>query len=310
MNSSDNLAALIYLKNKLHKWKNVAIILIVISTFLFLRLVATGGLSDGVAQGGGDYIAEVKIQGVIVEDEFRTEVLKEIFEEDSIKAVVININSPGGGIVASEVLFEELRKLSVKKPIVAIMSSVAASGGYMAAIASDHIIARNGTLTGSIGVLMQTTEFTDLAKKVGVKFNNYKSSPLKGAPSPYEKSTPMVDYVVNKSIKDSYEFFADLVKERRKGKLAKNTNSILDGRVFNGRQALAAGLIDEIGGKDQALAYLKKAHNIDVKKLPLRRVVVKRQEKKIYNKFLGMIPFFNKAKSLEENQGIMAIMSM
>lgn len=310
MSSSDNLAGLLYLKNKLHKWKNVAILFVIISVFLFLRLAASGGLSDGIAEGGGDYIAEVRIEGVIFEDEYRSQILKEIFEEDSIKAVVVNIDSPGGGIVGSEILFEELRKISTKKPIVTVMSSVAASGGYMAAIASDYIIARNGTMTGSIGVLMQTSEFTDLAQKVGVKFNNYKSSPLKGAPSPFEKSTPMVDYVVNKSIQDSYEFFADLVKQRREGKLSENTQSVLDGRVFNGRQALAVGLIDEIGGKDQALAYLKKQHNIDYKKLPLRRVIITKEEKKIYDKFLGSIPFFNKAKSLEENQGIMAIMSL
>ncbi len=308
MNASDNLAALIYLKNKVHKWKNVAIIFAAISFLLFLRFISGGSLSDSLPEGS--YIADIKIEGVIFEDEYRSKILEEVAKEDSVKALIVNIDSPGGGIVGSEILFEDLKKIADKKPIVVVMGSVAASGGYMAAVASDYIIARNGTLTGSIGVLMQSAEFTDLANKVGVKFNNYKSSPLKGSPSPFEKSNPMVDRVINESIQDSYQFFADLVRERRGKKLVSDTRAVLDGRVFTGRQALKVGLIDEIGGKEQALSYLLKVHKIDSKNAPLKQIPIAKQEVKFLDKFIGMLPFFHGANSLNNENKIMAIMPL
>lgn len=307
MNSSDNLAALIYLKNKVHKWKNLSVLCIFVVIILFLRILAGDNLSDGVPEGS-NYIADIKIDGVIFENEFRSEVLEKIALEKAAKAVIVNIDSPGGGIVGSEILFEDLRKIAEKKPIVVVMGSVAASGGYMAAIAADYIIAHNGTLTGSVGVLMESPEFTELARKVGVKFNSYKSSPLKGSPSPFEKSNSLVDSVVQESINDSYIFFADLVRKRRGEKLVKDTRFILDGRVFTGRQALKVGLIDEIGGEEQALDYLEKVHKIDIKNLPIKEVEIVQEEKGLFDKFKNMLPFFDKIDTLTQKRQIMAIM--
>ncbi|NBV06035.1 MAG: signal peptide peptidase SppA [Proteobacteria bacterium] len=309
MNISDNIAALIYLKNKVHKWKNIAILLAAISLLFGSRLIFGNGLLSDVSNVE-DYIATIKIDGVIMQDDYRSEVLQKIAEEKSVKAVIIDIDSPGGGIVGSEILFEELRNIAAHKPIVVTMGSVAASGGYMAAIASDHIIARNGTLTGSVGVLMESPDVTDLASKVGVKFHNYKSSPLKGSPSPFEKSSLEVDRVINDSIQDSYKFFADLVRERRGKKLIKETKSVLDGRVFTGRQALKVGLVDEIGGKEQALHYLEKDRKIDIKKLSLKPIEIEKHETKFFDKFLGILPFFNGAKSLNSGHEIMAVMPL
>ena len=302
---SDNLAALIYLKSKVHKWKNIALLLGIFSLLLVLRFVSGGTLSNDVVES--DAIVNIKIDGVIFEDDFRSKVLKEIAEEKSVKAVIVNIDSPGGGIVGSEILFDDLRKIAAQKPIVVLMGSVAASGGYMAAVASDHIIAHNGTLTGSIGVLMESQEVTELANKIGIKFKTYKSSPLKGSPSPFEKSNAMVDGVIQESIADSYAYFSDLVRERRGEKLNKKLgNAILDGRVFTGRQALQAGLIDEIGGKDQALAYLS-ANKIDVKKLPIKDVEITENKEKFFDKFLSLVSFFNGSKTAGSTHQIMAI---
>ncbi len=307
MNISDNLAALIHLKSKVHKWKNIAILFAVIALLFGIRLVFGNGLSGDVSNVE-NYIATIKIDGVITQDDYRSEVLEKIAKEKSIKAVIVNIDSPGGGIVGSEILFEELRNIAAHKPIVVMMGSVAASGGYMAALASDYIIARNGTLTGSIGVIMESPDVTELANKVGVKFHNYKSSSLKGSPSPFEKSNAEVDAVMNASIQDSYKFFADLVRERRGDKLVKNTKHVLDGRVFTGRQAFEAGLIDEIGGKEQAIFYLEKSHKIDVKNLPLKQVEIEKHESKFLDKFLGILPFFNGANALNSGHKILAIM--
>ncbi len=305
MNHSDNLAALIYLKDKVHKWKNVALLLATFSVLLGIRFIFGGGLSDSFVEG--DYIANIKIEGVIFEDDFRSDVLKKITEEKSIKAVIINIDSPGGGIVGSEILFNDLRAIVAAKPTVVLMGSLAASGGYMASVASDYIIAHNGTLTGSIGVLMESPEVTELANKIGIKFNTYKSSPLKGSPSPFEKGNPVVDRVIKESINDSYQFFADLVRERRGEKINKKLDAIIfDGRVFTGRQALQAGLIDEIGGKEEALSYLS-GKKIDIKKLPVKEVKITKQEDKFFDKFFSILPFFNGTKSANSGQQIMAI---
>jgi protease-4 len=221
-----------------------------------------------------------------LDDDYRTEMLEKIAAQKNIKAVIVNINSPGGGIVGSEVLYNNLRAIAKNKPIVVVMGSLAASGGYMAAIAADHIIAHNGTLTGSVGVIMQTSEVTELANKLGVKFLTYKSSPLKGSPSPFEKSNFQVDKVINESIKDSYQFFADLVKERRGAKL-KNIESTLDGRIFTGRQALEKGLIDEIGGKAEALTYLNTAHKIDLEKFPVKNIELSKPENSLIGQLIG-----------------------
>jgi protease-4 len=305
--TQDNIAALVYLKNKVHKWKNVSILLGIFSLLLAIKMIYGGaGLSDDLVET--DYIADIKIDGLIFEDDYRSEVLKKVSELDAIKAVIVNIDSPGGGIVGSEILFDDLRKIAAKKPMVVVMDSAAASGGYMIAIASDYIIAHNGTLTGSIGVLMESPEVTTLAEKVGVKFNTYKSSPLKGSPSPFEKSNPLVDKVIKDSIADSYKFFVELVQQRRGKKINKKfENEVFDGRVFTGRQAVKVGLIDEVGGKDQALIYLS-SQKVDVKNLSVKNVDITKKEEKIIDRFLGILPFFKGIENVKYSNQIMAVM--
>lgn len=308
---SNNIAVLTHLKDKVHKWKNIALLGGVISFLLLLKMLAGSGNIGGSIDGAGDYIANIKINNVILEDDYRSEILAEVLKEDSIKAVIVDIDSPGGGIVGSEVLFSELQKIAAKKPLVVVMGSVAASGGYMAAIAADHIIAHNGTLTGSIGVLMQSAEITDLASKIGVKLHTYKSSPLKASPSPFEKANPAADRAINESIKDSAEFFFELVRERRGDKLNKNEIAkIFDGRVFTGRQALQVGLVDEIGGRQQALDYLLQVHKIDAKSLKVREVSTTKLQESFFEKLVGFLPFAHSAQALDSKHGIMAIISL
>ncbi len=303
MISSTNISTLIYLKGKIHKWRNIAFLLGIFTAILAIKLIVSGSLVGGIA---GDYIASIKIDGVIFEDDFRSTVLKEIAEENSVKAVIVNIDSPGGGIVGSEILFNDLRFIATKKPLVVLMGSVAASGGYMAAVAADYIIAHNGTLTGSIGVIMESPEVTDLASKLGVKFNTYKSSPLKGSPSPFEKTNPLVNQVIGESISDSYQFFTELVRERRGKRISKKFN-VFDGRIFTGRQALRAGLIDEVGGKNEALQYLSK-NKVDVEKFPVKEIDIVKHDKELLEKFFGFLPFFNGIKNANSSHQIMAIM--
>lgn len=306
MESPNNIAALIYLKDKVHKWKNIALLLAIFAVLVLIKSMFGDGLNDGMIDENA--IASIKIDSVIFEDEHRSKVLKELAEKDSIKAVIININSPGGGIVGSEILYNDLRAIAAKKPTVVLMGSVAASGGYMAAIASDYIVAHNGTLTGSIGVLMEAPNVSALAQKIGVDVHTYKSAELKGAPNPFDKSNPNVDRVIQESINDSYQFFTGLVKERRGEKLNKKMlNIAFDGRAFTGRQAAQIGLIDKVGSKEDVIKYLESV-KIDVKNLPIHDVEITEKDEKFLDKFLNILPFYNRVKNASRGEEIMAIM--
>ena len=251
----------------------------------------------------------MRIENVITEDDHRSKILKEIANDSSILAVIVRLNSPGGTIVGSEILFKDLMQIKTKKPLVILMDSVSASGAFMASLASDYVVAHNGTITGSIGVLMESPDVSILANKVGVKFNSYKSSPLKGSPSMFEKSTPIVDRVINESIKDSYQFFVELVKERRGEKLnPKFYDIIFDGRVFTGRQALKLGLIDKVGGIEDVEKYLF-LNKIDVNKIPIQEVEIVEKDNKIIDKFLNILPFYQDLKGRNNQSKIMAIMN-
>ena len=169
------------LKRRLAFWRTVAVI-----TFLGVLLMASNQLWEPVL---GPHIARINVSGVIVNDRERDEILKEIAENSRIKALLVRIDSPGGTVVGGEVLYAALRRIAEKKPVVAILDTIAASGGYMVAIAADHIVAREGTITGSIGVVFQTAEITTLLKKLGIETTAIKSAPLKASPSPLEKIT-------------------------------------------------------------------------------------------------------------------------
>lgn len=301
--SKNNIAAIIYLRNKLHKWKNIAILSLIFSILLTFKFIFAG---PDLSASEDEFIAEVNIEGVIFQNKYRSKVLEEIAKDEKIKAVIININSPGGGIVGSEVLYENLKDISLHKPIVVVMGSVAASGGYMAAMSSKHIIARNGTLTGSIGVVMESPDVTELATKIGVKVNSYKSSPLKASPSIFEKPTQKVNNVIQSSIDDSYGFFVDLVLESRAKKISKEYREIaFDGRVFTGRQALRIGLIDQIGGKKEALDYLQK-QKID-KNLDLKEVKIFKDERNFFEKLFSQVTFFDNFNTISRSPQIMTI---
>ncbi len=303
---SNNIAILSYLKDKVHKWKNISVLLAIISFLLLVKVLIGGSFSQKIE--AGNYIAEIEIEGTIFHDDYRDKALKKLSEDSSVKAVIVKINSPGGGIVASESIYMHLRKIVAKKPVVVVMQSVAASGGYMAAIASDHIIAHNGTLTGSIGVLMQSANIIGLGEKLGINFETYKSAPLKATPSPFERSSDYVKQVVQSSVEDSAQFFFEIVKERRSGKIKKsNYSKLFDGRVFTGRQALKVGLIDEIGDLDSALNHLKEKHKIDTDSVSVRKVKLIKPSNKLLQNLNAFLPFSAIENKFKSGQ-IMAIM--
>ncbi len=245
------------LKKQLINWRLLALV----ALFLLVASLFTGKEMRKFAAIDGEYIARVFIDGEIFDDFERLENLKKIAESKHIKAVIMHVNSPGGTAVGGEGLYNAVLNISKNKPVVTVMGDLAASAAYMTAIASDHLIAHQSTLTGSIGVIAMTYEFTDLADKLGVKFHNLKSAPLKGGPLPTEKMTPEMERAMNETISDTYHMFLEMVAERRKID-PNQLLAIADGRVYTGRQAIKLGLIDEIGDEATALKWLHEQKGI------------------------------------------------
>ena len=175
------------LKRSLNLWRVLAI-------FALAGLVMfVAGKFDGFS--GRDHIAVLKVSNIIVADPERSKALLRVSQDKSVKALIVHINSPGGTVVGGESLYVHLRRVSEKKPVVAVMSDLATSAGYMTAIAADHIIARRSSVTGSIGVIMQTMDFTELLGKIGIKPESIKSAPLKAQPNPQALKHGLIDAI-------------------------------------------------------------------------------------------------------------------
>lgn len=230
-----------------------------------IALVAV--LAGRFVTSGKAYVARIAVNGFIAEAFDRESAIRKLADDDNAKALIIRINSPGGTTTGSEDLFQAIRHVAAKdKPVVAVIGTLGASGGYIVALAADHIIARETSLTGSIGVLFQTAEFTGLLEKIGVKAEAIKSSPLKGSPSPVEVLNDDVRAAIDELLRDSFIWFSGLVRERR-GLSEDETKIVTDGRVFTGRQALKLKLVDELGGESAARNWLEKERGI-AKALP------------------------------------------
>ena len=251
------------MRRKLTFWR-VASALIAIAAVVAIGVYAT---PSGRKLAVTNAIERVNIQGLIRSDQDRVEALERL-AKSSAPAVIVHINSPGGTTAGSEQLYEALMRLKAKKPMVVVVEGLCASGGYIAALASDHIVAQQTALVGSIGVLFQFPNFTDLLKTVGVKVEEIKSSPLKAAPNGYEPTSEAARAAIDALVKDSYAWFRGLVQTRR-GMSDEQLEKVADGRVFTGRQAVGLKLIDQLGDEKAAIAWLvaekKVAPNLPVR---------------------------------------------
>jgi protease-4 len=252
------------MRRKLTFWR-VAAVLVAIAAIVTVGVLATPGGRQALAVSGS--IARVNIEGLIRSDQDRVEALGRL-EKSAAAAVILHINSPGGTTAGSEQLYDALVRLKAKKPLVVVVDGLAASGGYITAIAADHIVAQQTSLVGSIGVLFQIPNFTELLKTVGVKVEEVKSSPLKAAPNGFEPTSPEARAALDALVKDTYAWFRGLVKERR-GMDDTLLEKVADGRVFTGRQAVDLKLIDQLGDEKTAVAWLVANKNVK-SDLPVR----------------------------------------
>lgn len=245
------------LKRRLTFWR-VAAILLFIGGLLALA-ASFGGFDLSKRQ---DHIARIRIAGLITGDQPTLDLLDDIAKAGHVKGLIVRIDSPGGTTAGSEAIYEAIRKIAKDKPVAAVMDTVAASGGYITAIAADHIVARGNTITGSIGVIFQWAEVSKLLETIGVQMQEIKSGDLKAEPSPFKPLSDKAREVSNQMVQDSFAWFTGLVAERRKLPIDK-VKVLSDGRVYTGRQAVAEKLIDELGGEDKAVDWIRRE-----KKLP------------------------------------------
>lgn len=266
------------LKRRLLLWRGLAILAVV------ALVVAAVGRFSGIT--GGQYVARLSVSGIIVNDPLRLDLLERLAKDSKVKAVILSIDSPGGTVVGGEALFKALGRLAEKKPVVAVMNQVGTSAAYMIALASDRIFASEGTITGSIGVILQATEITGLLEKLGITSQAIKSGPLKAVPNPLEPITPEVRKATQLLVDDLFEMFVGMVAARR-GMPEADVRKLSDGRVFTGRMAVKNGLIDEIGGDREALDWLGKERNI-AKDVRIRDVRVRRPVESFFERLDGL----------------------
>lgn len=261
---ADLLADRRSLRRKLSLWRVLAVLGV-------LAALVVGGLAWS-GRGPGTistaHVARLTISGFISGDRRTLDLIKSVEDSNAVSAVVVRIDSPGGTTTGSEAIHDALRRLAAKKPTVAVVDGLAASGGYIAALGSDRIVARQTSLVGSIGVLFQIPNVKGLLDTVGVSMEQIKSSPLKAAPSGFEPTSPEARAALQQIVDDNYDWFKRLVGDRRK--LSEpEIAAVSDGRVHSGRQARTLKLIDEIGGEPEAIAWLERARDV-ASGLPVR----------------------------------------
>jgi protease-4 len=245
-----------HLRRRLALWRTLAVI---------AALAAVGLLSltagDGVGWTEGRHIARVSIEGLITEDRDQLRLLNRIARSRQVAGVILFINSPGGTTSGGEALFDAIRELAKAKPVVAQFGTIATSAAYIAGLATDQIVARGNTITGSVGVIFQWAEVSQLLDKLGVKMNEIKSGPLKANPSPFQPLDAAGRVVAEEMVAESKRWFVGLVASRR-GIDTTAISGLEQGRVFSGREALASKLVDRIGGEAEAVRYLEEQRNV------------------------------------------------
>ncbi len=211
------------------------------------------------------HIARVKIEGPILDDNNFNRLIYDLGLNPNVKALIIHINSPGGSVVGSESIFAALSQLSQEKPSVSVLGETATSGGYLVAAATDQIISRSNTLTGSIGVVIQYPNLSKLLKNIGIDVNTLRSSDLKASINPFEQPTSKAIEEHKQVIDETFLWFKNIVAEKRKLSDI-NLEKVSQGGIYTGRKAKKLGLVDLIGGEREAVKYLER---VNIKGLPL-----------------------------------------
>ena len=265
------------IRRKLTFWRVITFILLA-AIILFAAIYINGSKPSRNIP----HIAKISITGTIYNNEELLKRLKDVADSEMVKGVILDVSSPGGTTTGGEVIYDAVRRIADEKPVVTQVGTLAASAGYMIAIASDHVIAHKTSMIGSIGVLFQYPDISGLLDKVGVKFETIKSSPLKAEPNFFSPASDEAKAMIDNTVKDTYDWFVGLVKERRPMITADKLPALTNGSVYTGRQALQHKLIDALGDQETSIAWLA-SKGVD-KNLP---VVEWKAETSPYNDLLS-----------------------
>jgi protease IV len=238
-------------------WRFLALIF----ALLVVLAIVLGNRQFAGEAGFFPQIARVQISGMITDDRHMTSLLDELAKEREVKAVILDINSPGGTASGGEALYLAIRRLAAKKPVVAVCGTLAASAAYLAALATDHIVALGNTMTGSVGIIFQWVDVSKLMNTIGVKVEEQRSGPLKAVPDPFHPADAQTLQFTQQMVDEAKQWFFGVVKQRRKIDLAA-VPGLTQGRVYSGRQALQYKLIDQIGDEHTALQWLHQKNGI------------------------------------------------
>lgn len=235
------------LRRRLVSWRTAAVLAVAAALAVSVRGI--------VPVIGGAHVARLSVTGLITEDRKLTEAIDKLAKDASVKALIVSIDSPGGSVSGGESLHNAIARVEARKPVVAVMGGLAASAGYMIAVPADRIFARASTLTGSIGVLLETGEVSGLLDKIGVSAETIVSGPLKDQPGLTHKLSPQGREVLQGLVHDMYDQFVGMVASGRHMP-PETVRQLGDGRAYTGRQALELGLIDQLGEERDARAWL------------------------------------------------------
>lgn len=240
------------LRRKVSFWRAVAIVIVIVG---LIGLTVSLGVGDRFGSQTRPHVAKIAVEGTITGDDRLLALIERVRKSDRAEGVIIAIDSPGGTTAGSEAVHDAVRKLADEKPVVAQIDTLAASGGYMVAVAADRIVARQSSIVGSIGVIVQYPNFTGLLENWGVDVRAIKSTPLKAEPSFVDEPPEGAEEMLRALVMDSFDWFKALVADRR-GFDQATIDRLADGSVYSGRVGLENGLIDELGGEDAARAWL------------------------------------------------------
>ncbi len=253
-------------------------------SLLFYSMIRPGSEDlETTSTGSGGEIAVVELKGVIMESETIVRQLKRYREDDGVRAILLRVDSPGGGVVASQEIYEEVRKTrDGGMPVVVSMGSLAASGGYYVSCGASLIVANRGTLTGSIGVISEFMEFKDALAKLGIDVNTIKAGRLKDAGSPTRKMTDADKAYFQALMDDVHRQFIGVVEDER-GLTHDEAVELSDGRVFTGEQAIDLGLVDTLGTYEDAITIAAGLGGIEGEP----SIVRERKRKSVIDRWFG-----------------------
>ncbi len=255
---ADGLAERRRLKRRLRFWRIGAILLAVVA---IIFAYASQSQSFMAQIGLNPHVARVAVEGFIGGDRNQIKLLSDLAEDQNVQGVIIRVDSPGGTTAGAESLYNAIRALTEKKPVVAVFGTAATSAAYLAGIAADHVVAHGNTITGSVGVILQWAEFSELLKSWGINVEEIRSGDLKAVPSPFAPPDQASRALVQELVRESREWFVGIVAERR-GLGPNELVEVRTGKIYSGRQALNARLIDQIGSEKEALEWLHSEHGV------------------------------------------------